>query len=106
MQTIIKNCGFKLSFELTNNDNTPLDCSNLSVKLVIKKDKTLADNTGLTYTYTNSDTNILNFQFSNVQTAALDTGKYIAGLKVIRSNGMNEEVWNDEVNVIQGVVNE
>ena len=106
MQTIIKNCGFKLAFELTNADNTPLDCSALSVKLVIKQDRTLPDDSGLTYTFVNSDTNILNFQFTNTQTAALDTGKYIAGLKIIRSNGMNEEIWNDEVIVTQGVVNE
>ena len=106
MQSIIKNCGYKICFELTNADNTPLDCSALDVKLVIKKDKTLPDNSGLSYTFQNSDTNLLNFQFTNVQTAALDTGKYIAGLKILRANGMNEEIWNDEVMVTEGVVNE
>lgn len=106
MITITQNCGFSLSTELTNSDDTPKDLSQVKVKLVIKKDITMSDDSGLSSTIEKPDTNILLFQFPKTKTSKLSPGKYILGVKILKENGMDEEVLREEVEVVRGVVNE
>ena len=106
MQIVRKKNGYSITFELQQSNSKPLDCSNMTFKFLVKRNKTDFDgNAILSGTIINPDTNILHFQFDSEETNQLE-GKYIGALKLFRSNKMNEEIWVDEFIVERGVIDE
>ena len=100
---------FSLSFQLFQVDGlTPLDCSDLIIKFIIKKEKSDTDTDCVLpiQTFENPDTNLLLVQYLASQTAQLDEGSYIGALKVFRANSVNEEIWSSPIEVKKGVFNE
>lgn len=97
---------FSLTFELTNCDGSALDLSSSTAKFIVKKDKEDNDSQAvLSSEIVNSDTNIITFQFDATQTL-LDVGNYVVALKLFKSNNLNDEVWNDNLQVVKEVFND
>lgn len=98
---------FSKSFELFENDNrTPLDCSALTIKYIVKKNRKEEDSAALlSAQFVNPDSNLLLFEFTANQTADLEEGVYLQALKIFRENGKNEEVWADQLCVERGIFN-
>lgn len=91
-------------FELTNCDGTPVDLSSSTAKFIVKKDKSVPDNSAvLSGEIVNSDTNNIMFQFDATQTTNIPEGDYVAALKLFKSDNMNNEVWSDNIKVVKEV---
>lgn len=91
-------------FELTNCDGTPVDLSQATVKFLVKKDKSVPDNSAvLSGEIVNSDTNNIMFQFNAIQTTNITEGEYVGALKVFKADNMNDEVWSDKIKVVKEV---
>lgn len=107
MQYIIKSNLYNPTFTLTNCDGSPMDLSTSTLKFILKADKNdLDDSALLRAEYTNSDTNIVQFEFNATQTANLPSGKAIGALKIYRDGDKNEEIWSDEYTITEGVFND
>jgi len=107
MQHITIHNKYNPTFELQNCDGSAMDLSEITAKFILKKNKTDADTQALLVgEYQNSDTNILNFEFSALDTAMLPEGSAIGALKLYRSNNKDEEVWSDEYTIERGVFDE
>lgn len=91
-------------FELTNCDGSPVDLSESTVKFIVKRSKEDPDTSAiLSKEIVESETNNIMFQFDATETANLQEGKYVAGLKIFKENNLNEEVWSDYVQVTKEV---
>lgn len=103
MQTITRNCGETFPFEITKDDLTPIELGGISrVRFVIKSKGAMTniiDKEILT-----PESNIVMFQLDSTETANIPVGKYIGAVKIYRYNNMDAEIWNDEFNVINGVI--
>jgi len=103
MQTITRNCGETFTFEITKDDLTPIELAGISrVRFVIKSKGAMTniiDKEILT-----PESNIVMFQLDSTETANIPVGKYIGAVKIYRDNNMDAEIWNDEFNVINGVI--
>ena len=54
----------------------------------------------------NPETNLLGFYFSPVETGAFDEGDYIGTIKFFFDNGIEQEMFVDQIKVAQGIFNE
>lgn len=107
MQHITIHTLYNPTFELQNCDGTAMDLSEATVKFILKKEKTDADDQALlSGEYENPDTNILQYEFSAVDTGALQEGTAVGALKIYRTGDKDEEVWSDEYTIEKGVFNE
>lgn len=107
MQHIVIHNLYNPTFTLENCDGTPMDLSTSTVKFILKKNKTDSDAQAiLTGEYVNPDTNILQFEFSAIQTGNLTQGTAIGALKIYRTDNKDEEVWSDEYTIEKGVFDE
>ena len=107
MQHITIHNLYKIGFTLENCDGTPMDLSTSTVKFILKKNKTDSDAQALlSAEYINSDTNILQFEFSAVSTAVLTEGTAVGALKIYRTDDKDEEIWSDEYRIERGVFDE
>lgn len=110
MQYIRKNNIATFTFELENCDGSPMDLSEKTLKLIIKKNKEQSDSLAIYLgEITQPDTNIVAFEIPSSQTG-YELGNYIIGLKIFYTDEenveRNNEVWSDELQVIQGVFND
>lgn len=106
MQIIKQRNGWEQTFYFQQPNGKPLDCSQFTIKFLVKKNKTDLDaNAVLKAEWINPKSNILHCQFTAEETY-IETGKYIGAIKLFRKNGMNEEIWVDEFIVEKGVINE
>lgn len=107
MQHIVIHNLYNPTFTLENCDGTAMDLSNATVRFILKKNKTDSDAQALlSGEYENPNTNILQFEFSAIETASLPEGTAIGALKIYRTDDKDEEVWSDEYTIEKGVFNE
>ena len=104
MQHIIIHNLYNPTFTLENCDGSAMDLSEATVKFILKKNKTDSDAQALlSGEYVNPDSNILQFEFSAVDTGVLQEGMAIGALKIYRTDDKDEEVWSDEYTIEKGV---
>lgn len=107
MQHIVRSNIYNPTFTLTECDGSAVDLSTSTVKFIVKKNKDdLDSNALLSKEYVNSDTNILQFEFTSSETKNLQAGNCICALKIYRDGGKDEEVWSDEGIIEKGVFDE
>ena len=107
MQHITIHNLYKIGFTLENCDGSAMDLSSCTVKFILKTNKDDSDDSAfLSAEYENPNTNIVDFEFSAVDTALLQEGNAIGALKIYRSDDKDEEVWSDEYLIEKGVFNE
>ena len=107
MQYIRKANKASFTFELTNCDGSTVDLSESTLKFIVKKNKIDQDSTAvLSSQVVNSETNIVSFEFTAEQTAALTEGDYFVAIKIVKDNHMDDEVWNDNLKVVREVFND
>ena len=106
MLYIRKSNKFGLTFEITNCDGSEYDLSASTLKFIVKKSKEDPDGTAvLSSEVVNSSTNVVTFQFDATQTN-LDIGNYVAAIKEFKDNNLNNELWNDNIQVVKEVFND
>ena len=106
MKHVNKNNLFTQSLELYAEDNrTPLDCSGMTLKFLVKKSREDKDTECILppIVYEKPDTNLFLFEYTASQIDLLEPGVYWMALKIFRENGMNEEIWVDQLTVEKGV---
>ena len=107
MQHIVIHNLYNPTFILENCNGSVMDLSSATVKFILKRNKSDADAQALlSGEYVNPDTNILQFEFSALQTASLPEGMAVGALKIYRTGDKDEEVWSDEYSIEKGVFNE
>ena len=107
MQYIRKANYATFTFEITLADGTPDDFSEASLKFIVKKNKTDADESAVLLDVINfPDTNIVSFQFDADQTSGLEEGVYYSALKVFKANSLNYEIWSDKLTVKRETFND
>lgn len=107
MQHITIHNLYKIGFTLENCDGSAMDLSSATVKFILKKTKEDDDeNALLAGEYENPDTNIIDFEFSALDTATLSVGSAIGALKIYRADNKDEEIWSDEYVIEKGVFDE
>lgn len=107
MQHIIIHNLYNPTFTLENCDGSAMDLSSATVKFILKRNKDDSDEQALlSGEYVNPTTNILQFEFSAVQTGALVAGSAIGALKIYRADDKDEEIWSDEYSIEKGVFDE
>lgn len=107
MQYIRKSNKASFTFELTNCDGSPVDLSESTVKFIVKKNKTDQDSSAiLSSEISNSETNIISFEFDSTMTSPLTEGEYFMAIKIVKENHMDDEVWNDNCKVVREVFND
>lgn len=103
MQTITRNCGETFTFEMTKDDLTPIELDGITrVRFLIKKKD--SGTVAIDKEILAPESNIVLFQLDSTETRSIDIGRYIGALKIYRENNMDTEIWNDEFNVINGVI--
>lgn len=106
MDHLNKNNYYSKSFELYESDGrTPLDCSEITVKFIVKKSKNDSDAVAVLpiRACINSETHRFLFEFTAEETQYLSEGQYIQALKIYREDGKNEEIWVGQLSVEKGV---
>lgn len=107
MQHITIHNLYNPTFIIENCDGSPVDLSDVTIRYILKKNKTDADaNALLSGEYINPDTNILQFEFSALETATLPEGTAIGALKAYRADNRDEELWSEEYQIEKGVFDE
>lgn len=107
MQYIRKSSFASFTFELTNCDGSPVDLSNSRVLFAFKQNREDDDSIAiLSKSYENSTTNIVSFEFTAEETKNINVDKGYLALKIYVPSGNHDEVWNDEVKIIKGVLND
>lgn len=107
MQHIVIHNLYNPTFTLENCDGTAMDLSSATVKYILKRNKEDDDASALlTGEYVNPTTNILQFEFSAIDTAILPAGSAIGALKIYRTDDKDEEIWSDEYIIEKGVFDE
>lgn len=107
MQHITIHNKYNPTFTLENCDGSAMDLSAVTVKYILKKNKTDSDAQALlSGEYVNPTTNILEFEFSAIDTAVLPEGPAIGALKIYRADDKDEEIWSDEYTIERGVFDE
>lgn len=89
-------------------DHQPVDLSAASVQMIIKRDILDEDSAAvLTKTVSHPDTNIVGFHLTPSETAALDVGTYIVGVRIVWDgiDGDVREIAREELKITQGVFN-
>lgn len=95
------------TFELTNCDGSPVDLSEATLKFIVKRNKIDEDSAAILASQVdNSETNIVSFEFTSEDTAALTEGNYFVAIKIVKDNHMDDEVWNDNLKVVREVFND
>ena len=107
MQHITIHNLYNPTFELQNCDGSAMDLSEATVRFVLKRNKTDADASALlSGEHINPTTNILQYEFSAIDTATLPEGQAIGALKIYRTDDKDEEIWSDEYTIEKGVFDE
>ena len=103
MQTITRNCGETFTFEITKDDLTPIELAGITrIRFVIKAKN--SNTNVIDKEILNPESNIVMFQLDSTETNSIPVGRYIGAVKIYRDNNMDDEIWNDEFNVINGVI--
>lgn len=106
MQHIVIHNLYNPTFTLENCDGSAMDLSTSTVSFILKRSKMDSDEDALLrYDYENPSTNILQFEFSAVQTGTLSEGTAVGALKIFRTDDKDEEIWSDEYIIERGVFN-
>lgn len=103
MQTITRNCGETFTFEITKDDLTPIELDGITRVRFAIKDK-ISGTLVIDKEISTPESNIVMFQLDSTETGSISVGKYIGAVKIYRDNNMDAEIWNDEFNVINGVI--
>lgn len=88
-------------------DNKPVDLSAATVKMIIKQNMETPDDEAVfaqDIVHPNSDT--LAFLMSAAESASIEPGDYIVGVKIVWDDGTAREIARDKVVVSQGVFND
>ena len=93
---------------IETSSHEPVDLSAATVKLIIKCSITDEDIDAVVQkSVSHSDSNIIGFHLSATETAALDVGDYILGVKIVWDNGVDaQEIACEELKITQGAFNE
>lgn len=98
--------GNKFSFYEADR-STPMDLSNRTVKVIIKKNKDDADESAvLSQTFTNPEVNYVIPTYTATQTQAIKEGNYYFAIKIYTADDLDRELYNDTLTVTKGVFNE
>ena len=91
---------------IETSNHVPVDLSAATVKLLIKKNITDSDNEAVITKEENHPTsNIVGFHLSSTETAVLDVGRYVLGVRIEWGNGDAREIAREEMTITQGVFN-
>lgn len=98
--------GNKFSF-FEADRSTPMDLSNRTVKVVVKKNKDDADESSVLpiKTYQNISENFIIPTYTATETSSLKEGNYYFGIKIYTADDLNRELYNDVLTVSKGVFN-
>ena len=99
--------GHKFSF-FEADRSTPMDLSNRTVRVIIKKNKDDADENAVlpVQTFQNIDVNYIVPTYTATQTQSLKEGNYYLGVKIYTADGLDRELYNDVLTVSKGVFND
>lgn len=88
--------------------STPLDLSERTVKVIIKKNKDDADENAVlpALTYENLTKNYIVPTYTATQTKGLREGNYYFGIKLYTVDDLDRELYNDVLVVDKGVFND
>lgn len=88
--------------------STPMDLSDRTIKVIIKKNKDDADENAVlpAITYENLDTNFIIPTYTATQTKGVREGNYYFGIKLYTVDGLDRELYNDVLTVTKGVFND
>lgn len=88
-------------------NHEPVDLSAATVKMIIKRSITDEDSDAVVAKeVVHSDSNIIGFHLTAAETAALDVGDYVLGVKIVWDNGVDaQEIACEELRITQGVFN-
>lgn len=88
-------------------DNKPVDLSAATVKMIIKQSMDTSDSdANISQSVKNPDTNIIAFNLTAAETAALLPGEYVFGIKIVWNSGAAREIKREKIQVKQGVFND
>ena len=98
--------GRKFSFYKADR-RTELDLSDKTVKVLIKKEKTDADEDAIlpVLTFENTEGNSIIPQWTATQTANLKEGVYYIGIKLYTLDDLDRELYNNTIEVKRGIFN-
>lgn len=98
--------GRKFSFFKADR-RTELNLYNKTIKVLVKKEKTDADEDAIlpVLTFEDVDSNYIVPQWTATQTASLKEGVYYFGIKIYTTDDLDREVYNDIIEVKKGVFN-
>ncbi len=101
---IIKGNGKTLNFTLKNCDGSDYDVTDVTSVVFLAKERLEEDDASavISQTITTPSSNIISIALTSTQTLAVEAGTYYAGLKVYRTNDMDEQVWSGELIVERG----
>jgi leucyl aminopeptidase len=99
--------GHKFSFYEADR-STPMDLSNRTVKVLIKKNKDDADENAVLpiMTYQNISENYITPTYTATQTQSIKEGDYYFGIKIYTADDLDRELYNDVLTVSKGVFND
>lgn len=98
--------GHKFSFYEADR-STPMDLSNRTVKVIIKKNKDDADESAvLSQTFINPEVNYVIPTFTATQIQAIKEGNYYFAIKIYTADDLDRELYNDTLTVTKGVFND
>ncbi|MBQ8729314.1 MAG: hypothetical protein IJY77_03370 [Alphaproteobacteria bacterium] len=89
-------------------NHEPVDLSAATVKMIIKRSVFDEDSDAVVAKeVSHSESNIIGFHLSAAETAAMDVGDYVLGVKIVWDNGVDaQEIACEELRITQGVFNE
>lgn len=99
--------GHKFSF-FEADRSTPMDLSNRTVKVIIKKNKDDADESAVLpmQTFTNPEVNYIVPTYKAEQTKTLKEGEYYFSIKIYTVDDLDRELYNNILTVTKGVFND
>ena len=107
MEYIRKGSYATFEFELTDGDGNPIDLSYVTVKFIVKKNRSDDDGAAvLSDEIENSPTHRIMFQFDATEIENINDGDYYVALKMFKENDLNDEIWNDKLRIEKETFNE
>lgn len=99
--------GKKFSFYEADR-STPMNLSNRTVKVIVKKNKDDADESAILpiLTYENIEVNYIIPTYTATQTHDLKEGKYYFAIKIYTVDDLDRELYNDVLTIEKGVFND
>lgn len=99
--------GEKFSF-FEADRSTPMDLSNRTVKVIIKKNKDDADENAIlpVQVFENLEVNYIIPTYTATQTHELKEGDYYLSIKIYTADDLDRELYNNVLTITKGVFND